>query len=247
MTYLFAILAGFLGAAVGWFLTAVATSIVATVLGTSNFEGAIGFLAVFGTGPIGGLVGLILGVVLVLRYRGGFQSSSAIVGRFAIILAAIAALVAAVIIFQLATLGHFTDGNPTMHFEIRMPVAMGTVDRKSISMEMQAGSQRSSGYFNDDWLRRDGESVVLSGFVPLYTRTSQRMFVLAMPDKTKLIFNIKLSATPAKSETFGAWQRVDFIDDGKPGSQPRRASSADNYEIRVRVPDWTVPYVQTPK
>jgi hypothetical protein len=60
----------------------------------------------------------------------------------------------------------------------------------------------------------------------------------------RLIFNITLSATPAKSEAFGAWRRVDFLDDGKPDSQPQRAGSGDNYDIRVRVPDWTVPYVQ---
>ncbi|MES1155221.1 MAG: hypothetical protein ABUL48_02210, partial [Pseudorhodoplanes sp.] len=110
-----------------------------------------------------------------------------------------------------------------------------------VDFEMQAGSQRSGGQFNDTWMRRDGERIVLRGFVPLYTRTSSRMLVVTLPGQPKLLFQIGLSATPKISDDYGAWQRVSFLDDMKPDSQPRKPNAAENFEIRLKVPDWTKP------
>jgi hypothetical protein len=247
MTFIYAIIAGIVGAAAGWLLTALVTTVIAGMLGVSNFEGAIGFLAIWGTGPIGGLFGLLFGMFAVLRYRGGYRSFGAIAARGIAAVAVIATLGAITISFMIANIEHFSDGNPTMHFEIRLPAGLTIAERTSVTIEMQAGSQRSDGYFNDAWLRADGDRAVLSGFVPLYTRTSLRMLVLKMPDQKRLIFSIALSATPAKSESFGAWRRVDMIDDGKASDRPRRSDAADQYEIRVHVPDWTVPYMQPAK
>jgi hypothetical protein len=102
---------------------------------------------------------------------------------------------------------------------------------------MQAGSQRIGGLLRDEWLRQDGDRPVLVGFVPLYTRTSQRMLVVSRPGQPKLLFNIRLSATPSPSDNFSAWQRVDFIDDMKAESKPRKPNDAENFEIRYRVPN----------
>jgi hypothetical protein len=126
-----------------------------------------------------------------------------------------------------------------MDFEIHLPASAAIPSRQGLDFEMQAGSQRSGGRLRDEWLRRDGERPVLVGFIPLYTRTSQRTLVVSRPGEPKLIFHIRLSATPAVSGKYGEWRRVDFLDDMKADSQPRRPSPADNFEIRYRVPDWT--------
>ena len=65
------LLAGIAGAAIGWIAAAALTIFLGGYFGISDFEGGRGMLAVWGTGPIGGLVGLIAGIVLVLRKRGG--------------------------------------------------------------------------------------------------------------------------------------------------------------------------------
>jgi hypothetical protein len=62
MIYILAFLAGVIGAGAGFFLAAVLGSVLAGALGGSSFEGAAGYLAVFGFGPVGGLIGLILGL-----------------------------------------------------------------------------------------------------------------------------------------------------------------------------------------
>lgn len=236
MTYILAFLAAIVGATAGFFLTAALGSVLAPMLGVSSFEGAAGYFAVFVLGPVGGLAGLILGLWLVFRYKGGHRTFSAIAGRSAIVVVAIVVVAAAGVQLRLATLENFANGPaPQLEFEIRLPANAG-ISRQGLDFEMQAGSQRSGGLLRDPWLRHDGDRPVLVGFVPLYTRTSQRMLVMSRPGEPKLLFSIRLSATPTPSDSFGDWQRVDFIDDMKQESSPRRPGNAENFEIRYRVP-----------
>lgn len=69
MTFFLAILGGLLGLILGWVATAAAVIIVGSAIGASNFEGALGMGAIFGFGPMGGLVGLALGIWLAIRWR----------------------------------------------------------------------------------------------------------------------------------------------------------------------------------
>jgi hypothetical protein len=148
----------------------------------------------------------------------------------------IAALAFAGIQLQLAMNENFTNGpSPQMDFEVRLPPNM-TVDRQGLDFEMQAGSQRSGAYFRDPWLRDDGDRKVIVAYIPLYTRTSQRMLVMSRPGQPKLLFNIRLSSTPAQSDAFSAWQKVDFVDEMKADAGPRRPNDSEALEIRYRVP-----------
>ncbi|MFN3657898.1 MAG: hypothetical protein ACK4UO_11645 [Pseudolabrys sp.] len=241
MTYLLAILAAIAGGAVGGVAGTLLGGVLAPVFGVTGFEGAAGYFAVFLFGLPGGVIGLVTGLWLVFRYKGGHRGFSAIAGRSMIVIAALGAIAFAAIQFQLATSENFASGpSPQMDFEVRLPPNT-TIARQGLDFEMQAGSQRSGGLLRDPWLRQDGDRAVLVGFVPLYTRTSQRMLVMSRPGEPKLLFSIRLSATPKTSDDFGAWQRVDFIDEAKADSSPRRPGPAEDYEIRYRVPDWKQP------
>jgi hypothetical protein len=80
---------------------------------------------------------------------------------------------------------------------------------------------------------QDGDRAVIAGTVDLYFRTSQRMLVMAMPDKKQVLFDLKLSAKPSHGKQFGAWQRADFV--GEPGAdRARRATPEESYDIRYR-------------
>src|SRR4029453_1006010 len=78
MTYLLALLGALVGAA----------------FGITSFEGASGYFSIFIGGPIGALVGLVLGAVLVLR-RGGQRSAGAMAGGVAFVLVGAIGLAAA--------------------------------------------------------------------------------------------------------------------------------------------------------
>ena len=236
MVYLIAILAGVAGAGIGAVAGFALGAALAGALGISSFEGASGYFAL-SIGIIAGFAGLVAGIVLALRYQ-GTRGLGALAGRTGIVVVVIAALVTVGVLIRLATVEHFSGGAPTLEFEIRLPAGLPAPDRGKVDFEMQAGSQRSGGLFKDEWMRRDGDRVVLSGLVPLYTRTSSRMLVVTLPGQPKLLFQIGLSATPKVSTEYGAWQRVGHLDDMKADSQPRRPAAAENFEIRIRVPDW---------
>ncbi len=239
MIYLIALLAGLLIAAIGAVLGLAFGSVLAGAFGMSSFEGAAGYFAV-SIGLLGGFIGLIAGVVLGLRMK-GVRGFAALSGRAAIVLVVVAALATGGVLIRLSMVEHFSGGNPTMEFEIRLPAGMAAPERKTIDFEMQAGSQRSGGLFKDDWMRREDNRVVLAGLVPLYTRTSSRILVVTLPGQPKLLFQIGLSATPKPSQDYSAWQRVSSLDTMQADGQPRRPSATETFEIRFKVPDWTKP------
>ena len=240
MIYLIAILTGLLGAGIGAVAGFLLGSVLASSLGISSFEGAAGYFAV-AIGILVGFIGLVTGIVLALRYKGGTRGFLATAGRTSIVLIAIAALVTVGTLIRLATLENFSDGNPTLEFEIRLPAGMPAPDRKGVDFEMQAGSQRSGGIFSGGGIRSEGNRVVLCGIVPLYTRTSQRILVVTLPGQPKRLFQIGLASTPKTSEDYSAWQKVSHLDDMKQDGQPRRPNAAEDFEIRTKVPDWKRP------
>lgn len=76
MAFLISFLCAFAGALVGWFVAAAATLIVGGWLGMSDFEGERAMTAVFGAGPVGALVGLVIGMLLAARWIGRRRSAA---------------------------------------------------------------------------------------------------------------------------------------------------------------------------
>jgi hypothetical protein len=77
MTALLAIVGGLCGLILGWVAAAAATIMIGSALGASEFEGALSMQAFFGAGPLGGLIGLALGIWLVVRWRRKRQTTPA--------------------------------------------------------------------------------------------------------------------------------------------------------------------------
>jgi hypothetical protein len=236
LSIVLALVAGIVGAALGFAAGAALGGVLAPILSISSFEGGAGYFTVL-IALLGGVAGFFLCSALTLRYHGGHRGFRAIAPRIAGIVGLVMAIAAIGIAIQFANVEHFSGANPQLQFEIRLPAKASVPDRAKIDFEMQAGSQRSGGLLNDHWLHHDGERPVLSGFVPLYTRTSLRILVVSLPDAPKLLFSIKLAATPQAAKTYGDWQRVDFLDDGRADSQPRKPGKAESYEIRYYVPE----------
>jgi len=237
MTYVLALLGAILGAALGAFLGFTIAALLAPMLGISSFEGAAGYFAVLIGGPIGGLLGLVLGAVLVLRKR-GHQGFGAIAGRLGLVVVGIVVIAGGVLgVLYLTQDTVNPDGPaPQLAFEIRLPAGAAPPTANERPIQLETSKNRMPALMQREATRDDGGRIVLVGLVEMYFRTSQRMLVMTMPDKTDVIFNIKLPGAPKHSPEFSAWQRADFI--GEPGNpQARRATPADNYEIRYRA-DW---------
>jgi hypothetical protein len=68
--YLLAILVGLVGLVLGWLIAAFGTLVLGSAFGLSDFEGERAMVAFFAIGPLGGLIGLILGLWIWGRRRG---------------------------------------------------------------------------------------------------------------------------------------------------------------------------------
>jgi hypothetical protein len=236
LVWLLAILAALVGGGAGFLLAAAVAGALAPALGISSFEGAAGYFAVFIGGPIGAVVGLLVGPILVLRWA-GHRRRGALLPRVALaVLGAVAVVAAGVGIFW--TMRPLVNPNgpaPQLVFEIRLPpsVAAPAVTADS-PVELQTSRNRMPATMQGG--RHEGDRVVLAGRVDLYYRTWERTLVLTMPDKSDVLFDISLGLTPEASKSFGPWQRAEFI--AQPGrGQAQRAAAADRYELRYRV-EW---------
>ncbi len=238
MTYLYAVLAGIAGLVIGWIAFAFGALAVGHFQGWSNFEGAAGMAAVFGFGPIGGLLGLILGIWLVLRRRNRGQGAGRMLGRGAIAVVAVIGVIA-VGLFAYSLSDDVLNRNgptPIADFEIRLPASAKVPQNKSaIRIDLQTDKNTMPALLRDGWLQLDGDRPVLSGLVQLYYRTSQRLLVLKIPGEPDILFRLKLASSPRYSDQFSSWQRADFV--AQPNSEPRRAGDGDAYDIRYRVRD----------
>lgn len=62
MRYVLAFLGGIVGLILGWLAAAFGTLVLGRAFGLNDFEGERAMVAFFAVGPVGGLIGLILGI-----------------------------------------------------------------------------------------------------------------------------------------------------------------------------------------
>jgi len=235
MTYLLALVAGVVGGGLGFGLGTAAAGLVAAALGITSFEGASGYFAVFIGGPIGGLLGLVLAPLLVLR-RAGHRSAATLGGRLALVFVGVIAIAAAVLgaFWVMRPLVNANGPTPQLVFEIRLPPGVAPRDLKAASVELQTSKNLMPATVEK--IRQEDGRAVISGRVDLYFRVWQRTLVLTMPDKTDILFDLSLGLSPSHTRSPGAWRHADYL--AEPGkNEARRTTAADQYDIRYRV-EW---------
>jgi hypothetical protein len=231
MTYVLALVAAIVGGAIGTALGFFVAGALAAVLGITSFEGASGYFAVFIGGPIGCLIGMVAGAVWMLRRR-GVQGFGAISGRLGLVAVGVVAAAAAVIgvLYLSQDIVNPNGAAPQLAFEIKLPPGAVTAPG---DIQLNTTKNRMPALMHKDYTRNEDGRMVIVGLVEMYYRTSQRLLVVNMPDKTDVLFNVKLPGVPKHSREFSEWRRADYI--GEPGaSQTRKPTAAESYEIRYR-------------
>ena len=236
MIYVLAVVAGIVGAVVGWFVTGAAAGVIAGLFGMSDFEGARGMFAFFAVGPIGGLITMIVSIWAVFRVRQGRAPVGRSVLRIGLVLGSIAALVGAGIWLRLATLDTYTNElPPTLEFELRLPTAMALPDRAAVEVELHTDKNVGDAWFADPWLRAEGDRQVITGGVPLDFKTSSRLLVLSLPGQPTRLFRLPLSRDPSSTAAMSAWHRLGSSRRSCPAAARRGNSPDDLVELRYRV------------
>jgi hypothetical protein len=236
-----AIIGGIVGAVFGFVAVAFLANLIMGWQGVSDFEGQRGMASVFFFGPIGGLIGLGLGIWLARRLARGKRGIGAFAKQGGLAVLGIAALVG-IGLFVFSEIGddHLTyDGaGATLEFEIRAPAGFALPSAPDgIGVDISTDKNEQPGYLADPWLRRDGDWQVIAGGVELYFRTSQRLLVLTFGDGRDRLFRIRLPSKPDPDAGWSDWHKVDFIGIA---DQPQTVPPGpeDPFEIRYKVRIW---------
>jgi hypothetical protein len=241
--YFLSLLGGAVGLVAGFITGAFVGAGIAAATHMSTFEGAAGYFAVFFCGPIGAIIGLVLGVWIAARLRGARLGIGGVAGHSAGTFAALFVLAAGVVALMLAfdsTLNRNSAPKQAL-FEIRLPPgARLDPDRRGIAVELNTERNSPAAFLRDDW-RTDGDRPVITGGVDLYFRASSRIIVLKMTGQSDRLFRLNLAANPSHSDSFGPWQPIDWVAE-RNDPAPRKATAADQFEIRYRVRDPNVEY-----
>jgi len=235
MIYVLAVIAGIVGAVVGWFLTAGVAAWIAALFGMSDFEGARGMFAAFVAGPIGALIFMVAAIWIVLRRGAGYLPLGSMMGRLAGVLMAIAMLVAAGIWIRLHTIDTYTNSlPPTLEFEVRVPDKMTVPAPQALRVELHTDRNVGEGLLAEQWLATADGRYVIAGSVPLAFKTASRLLVVTWPEQPTRLFRLRLSRDPSSTRSMGDWQRANHVDVGGEGGL-RAAPADDPVEVRYRV------------
>jgi len=235
MAYVTALLAGITGAIAGVVAAAMIGIGIASAIGLADRDGVALTFALLGVGPLGGALGLLLGIFLAFRYR-GYKKLRSIAWRGLIVALVIGGLgiggIGLARRFDDA-LGHGGAAR-IMEFEIRAPQGFAIASR-GIEVELRSDRQRASADLRDGARAVADGRPVIAGRVELRTRAVRRVLALSLPEQPRRLFHLDLPADPDPSPAFGPWRRVDVLDDMKTDRPPRPAPASDDFEVRVRV------------
>jgi len=231
---LFGIVAGIIGIAAGLFLGFALGAALAAAFHVSTFEGEAGYFAA----AIALLVTCIVvpGLILLTLYWRGTRGLWLFLGLITVCLSLGVIAVSGFGIWY-AGQPHILNINgptPLLEFEVKAPAGQSVETLANIQPELDTPRNRMPmpGYWHTDAPKNTG---VRAGYVELYFRTSQRLFVLKFPGDTDRIFRLKLPANPmrAKYRAWSDWQNPDFV--AKAGQQPSRPSGGNEYQIRYKM------------
>jgi hypothetical protein len=229
---LFGILAGIIGIAAGLFLGFALGAALAAAFHVSSFEGGAGYFAA----AIALLVTCIVapGLVLFTLHWRGTRGVYLFVGLIAVCISLVLIAVSGFGIWY-AGQPHVLNINgptPLLEFEVKPPTGQSIESLTDVQPELDTDRNAMPGYWHTDPPQNPG---VRAGYVELYFRTSQRLFVLKFPGDTDKLFRLKLPANPMRDKyrVWSDWQNPDFVAKGR--EQPSRFSGGNEYQIRYKM------------
>jgi hypothetical protein len=231
---LFGILAGIIGIGGGLFLGFALGAALAAAFHVSSFEGEAGYFAA----AIALIVTCVVapGLILLTLYWRGTRGLWLFVGLITVCVFLGIIVVSGFGIWY-AGQPHVLNINgptPLLEFEVKPPAGQSVESLTNVQPELDTPRNRMPmpGYWHTDAPKDAG---VRAGYVELYFRTSQRLFVLKFPGDTDRIFQLKLPANPMREKyrAWSDWQNPDFV--AKGGEQPSHPSGGNEYQIRYKM------------
>ena len=218
MRIILGVLSGLLGALAGW--SALAALVV--MLARPDRDGGIAMGAFFDIGPIGGLVGLVAGVWLFMRFGLVRNASPALAGeipdaaaRGAIRLSFPFAITVLLIVAGLGYWGWYelirspdlSHGFMTLQIEFRLPVGMTLPDKEEdVHIEVEEASGYANPMLPPNWRAHDGDRKAIISTVTLMYKTRHRAVSLTLPGVPTQHWSIDFPSDPDPTPGFSPWR-----------------------------------------
>lgn len=235
MTNLFAFVGGVAGAVIGWVSAALLAFALSGYYDVSDFEGQRGMASIFFFGPIGGVIGLMLGTWVALRLKSGVKvGAKGLALRLPVVIVGIAALIGVVYsaFHWFSPVLNPNGQAPRLGFEIRLPPGAAIPDA-GFDVRLLTEKNIMPASLDPGSARDETGRAVISGSVDLYYRSSWRILELRLPSRPEHLFVLRTAARPGHNPDFGKWEHVSSVGNGT--DRPRLSTSDDAYDIRYRV------------
>jgi hypothetical protein len=202
--------------------------------GMPNKEGYPAMLAFMGFSPIGALAGLIAGIWVARAWRDNLRRLQIAAG---VPLSAFA-VVAVVAVLD----GYRNSPPPERHVyalftvELRLPAGVPVPAREDMFVELRhdkPDETMTASFYPGDWdRRRDGDLVVVQGFIDTWSRNTNRTIAVRAGNGATHLFKINEPPEPEDTK-FTAWRQADSVEPA--GAPPRAAKPREDIEFRYKV------------
>jgi MFS family permease len=223
MRFILGFLSALLGALAGW--SGLAALVV--LLAGPDQDGGIAMGAFFNIGPFGGVVGLIAGIWLFVRFGlvraprppaetsdSAPQPASRLSFPFAITVVLIVAILGWWGWYELIRSPDLSHGFMTLQVEFRLPVGMALPDNvEDVKIEVEEASGYANPMLPPNWRAHDGERKAIISTALLTYKTRHRAVSLTLPDVPTQRWSIDLPSDPDPTPGFSPWR---LAGDGSP-------------------------------
>jgi hypothetical protein len=212
-------LSGVLGMLAGWVALA---SLVISLAGQDR-DGGIAMGAFFQIGPIGGLVGFVIGVWLftkkgIVRERASppdaaLPTAAAPLPRtrisrpFAVAILALAGGLAWWGWYELIRSPYLTHGFMTLNLQFKLPSGSALpADVKDVQIGVYEGDRQTDATLGELWHGHDGDRPVILASAELSMKTRARTVILELPGLPRQTWELDLSSDPDPTPGYTPWR-----------------------------------------
>ena len=216
MRFILGFLSGLLGALAGW--AGLAALIVA--LAGPDRDGGIAMGAFFDIGPIGGVVGLIAGIWLFVRFGlvrapqppaetadAAPRPASRLSFPFAIIVVLIVAVLGWWGWYEFIRSPNLSHGFMTLGIEFRLPPGMALPDNEEdVKIEVEEATGYANAMLPPNWRAHDGDRRAIIATASLMYKTRHRAVSLTLPGIATQRWSVDLPSDPDPTPGFSPWR-----------------------------------------
>ncbi|MGD0845988.1 hypothetical protein [Bradyrhizobium sp.] len=219
MRIILGFLSGVIGLLAGWF------GLAALVLGLAgpDRDGGIAMGAFFNIGPIGGVVGFVVGVLLFAKIGIVSQGPSSpdaersdaapapartrVSSTFAVAVLALAGGLAWWAWYELIRSPYLTHGFMTLELQFRLPPGMALPPNATdVHIEVEEGQQHAYVMLGESWHGTDGDHRVILVSTTLMRKTSRRVVTLEFPGIPEQTWQLDLPSDPDPTSGYLPWR-----------------------------------------